>query len=297
MKRLFLMLLIAGTLFSCNKADSDIDNQNEDNQSEPSAFELSIETDQTITDSDSGKEYTYVNTNDYDYEFNIISGNGGYKVVESNNCRATITNENIIVNMYREHSYLTLEDSEGLQKLVWIRSSNELFNTINTHFALHLSLPEGDTSEHSFDFGIGNYTIECVKGNSATAEFTSENSIRFTPKRRGTTHFEVKDGRGMNVPYEVVVSDNIDMRNYFSNVDVVAEDLLYILIDKSRNWEVQSIGDDSIIELATIHRGDDSKDCDYLQINIAEDIEKYETGWVELISDGGLEAKIWFNVK
>lgn len=292
MKRLFLMLLVAGALFSCNKTNSDIDKPDE-----PSSFELSIDSDEIITDSDSGKEYRYIKTTDYDYEFNIISGNGDYKVVESNDCRVTIEGEEVVVNMYREHSNLTLEDSEGLQKLVWIQSSNEMFNIVYGSLGLHLSLPEGNTSEHTFDFGIGDYTIECIKGNSATAEFISDNRVKFSPKRRGTTHFEVKDGRGLSVPYNVMVSDNIDMSKYFSNVEVVAEDFLYILIDKSRNWAISSVKSESIFEMVTLYKGDDSKDYDYLQVNIADDVEKDETGWIKLMSEGGLEVEILFNVK
>ncbi|MFR9592556.1 MAG: hypothetical protein SNG27_09205 [Rikenellaceae bacterium] len=286
------MLLVAGALFSCDKTNSDIDNPDE-----PSSFELSIDSDEIITDSDSGKEYSYIKTTDYDYEFNIISGNGDYKVVESNDCRVTIEDDEVVVNMYREHSNLTLEDSEGLQKLVWIQSSNEMFNIVYESWGLHLSLPEGNTSEHTFDFGIGDYTIECIKGNSATAEFISDNSVKFSPIRRGTTHFEVKDGRGLSVPYNVMVSDNIDMREYFSNVEVVAEDFLYILIDKNRNWAISSVKSESIFEMVTLYKGDDSKDYDYLQVNIADDVEKDETGWIKLMSEGGLEVEILFYVK
>ncbi len=292
MKRIFMMLFVAGSLFSCNKTSSEVDNLDY-----PIPFELSIDSDEIMTDTDSGKEYSYIKTDNYDYEFDIISGNGGYKLVESKDCRVTIENETVVVNMYREHSNLILEDSKGLQKLLWIQSSNDMFEIVYGGFTVSLSLPEGNTSEESFDFGVGDYTIECIKGNSATAEFITDNSVKFSPKRRGTTHFEIKDRRGMNVPYEVKVSDNIDMRNYFSNVDVVAEDFLFILIDKIRNWEISSVNSDSIFDMVTIHRGDDSKDYDYLQINIAENIDKDETGWIKLISEGGLEVKVRFNVK
>lgn len=291
MRKLLFITCALFALASCDKTDTDIDKPNE-----PILFELSIDTDETITDTNSGKEYIYIKTDDYDYGFDIISGNGDYKLVESNDCRVTIENESVIINMYNEHSNLILEDSEGLQELVWIRSSNDMFNSVYGGFTLSLSLPEGNSSEQSFNFGVGDYTIECIKGTSATAEFISNNSVKFTPKRRGTTHFEVKDGRGLSVPYEVLVSDNIDMRDHFSNVDVIAEDYLNILIDKSWNWEIRSVKSDSMFKIVTIHRGDDSKDFDYLQVNIAANVEKDETGLVKLISDGGLEVEIRFDI-
>ncbi len=241
------------------------------------------------------KMYYHIKTDAIDTQFSILTGNGNYVVSGLDGCKATINQEGQVnVNILESHASLSISDAEGLTRSVMIDSSNDMFYSYSHQIGIHTLLAEG-VKESLFDpFGVGPYRIEHLSGNTASVELTGECTLRVTPLKGGTSHFNLLDKRGMVVPLYINVSTEVALDDSHSlALSLSAEETIYVKVAKKMNWEVVSTTQQSFFEHVVMHRVGADKDADYLQISIVADVNpQYNSGIIHLLNKDGVAAII-----
>lgn len=282
MKKSLLLLCIGWLLLACGGpfkpdwGDDDEYGPGSHPTPEPSAIVLSIEQD--------------VNIDDIDFEFEILEGGGGYTVqISERDGKVTIDGNRVIVNLFRQYAFLTITDQAEDCAYVWIYSSNELLNVPGYTTIIDVD----QTITNRLGFGVGGYTIEKIRGNSAEAMINENDQAEVKGLKGGNAYFIVTDRRGCSTDFNVWVNEYYDLVDNHLEIEGVTDQVVSVrLLWGEGNLQFyKEVSSPLIRGLSLYTKEETGRDYGILQIYTSDE-ELSGTVKISLIDEAGKLATV-----
>lgn len=236
-----------------------------------------------------------------DCEFDILEGNGEYIATVSEqpdgdmDAKVTVEGTKVKVSMLTNNAVITITDRKQKEASVNIYSSaKELYPSNYT-----LTLSNGKTHEmHSINFGVGQYTLKKVKGNSTDVSVDENDVVKVKALSSGTSYYKLVDRRGVTANLKIMVTAEYDLEGNSIEVNTHNDELLFITLKSGGEWQFENSNPGSSL-LKSIHlhsKGDIEKKYDIVQIDTNDEGVKGRT-IINLKDKDGNIASIILNVE
>jgi hypothetical protein len=160
----------------------------------------------------STSEFT-VMTDSTEYDFDIVSGNGNYKVNVNNDSdmpligEATVTGNHVKVSLVSERTKVTVTDGAGQTMDLLIISQNKSLNPI----AQDIAVEYGDYIISQLNWGNGGYYILSQQGDAAQV-MVDKGQVIVKSVHPGDISFVIADRRGTTNSFHVGVGSGFDIK-------------------------------------------------------------------------------------
>lgn len=207
-----------------------------------------------------------------DCEFDILEGNGGYVATVSQqsdgdvDAKVTIEGTKVKVSMLTNNAVITITDKKQKEASAIIYSSAKELHPM-TYI---LVLPDGETTEmRNLDFGVGEYTVKKVKGNSADVSVGENDVINVKSLCPGNSYYKVIDRRGAAGKLKIMISAEYFLTGNSIKVNAVNDQLLFINLESEGEWQFEENKPEStLLKSIYLHpKGDAEKKYDVVQID------------------------------
>lgn len=212
----------------------------------------------------------WIHTDGIRFEFEILQGNGGYKVTCDGEDRgiATIEGNKVSVELLAQGGVVvTVTDCKQKEAVIVINSSSdELKSNVYTIYT-----GENTSTLMAPDFGRGGYSIERTEGTSVEAEITGDDKVRITCVGKGNSYFKIKDSRGVTATLTVLVASLYETSQEEMTVRAINDQHIGITLRWSdTEWEfAEKVDSELISDLHLVRLAVDGI-YDFLQLNTAK---------------------------
>lgn len=241
------------------------------------------------------KDIYFAKTENKSFEFEIIDGNGGYITKIQENCKVTIDGNSVKVELLDQYSLLTITDKHNKSQSIRIESLNEILN-YNVSYSISSDLSQKHSIINHIDFGVGNYSVENLSGNSAEIEVDDNDVLHITALNGGTSYFDIIDERGMR--RDLCVSISITYNVGSNYIKVSSDQTVKIKFNHDEQWRIDDGKQDydcDDFEFIVMHKASKyDKEHDYLQISTAKESFGI-TGIIRVVDKNDNKAYIGIN--
>ena len=250
---IFILILFTASCIDQNEKWVDFEIIKELKLSVPTIEESTIETDQV------------------DFEFEILEGNGAYKVSLPENsadyARLTVSDNKVTVHLLSQRTiYITIADKTGKEAVVAAKSNHESLAYHGYQSGISIDIDKkhetkitasgiGAPFQTAGPFGAGGpYSVEKIRGNSAEL-YIAHDMIYMEQFKPGNTSFKISDKRGTYFIVNMSYSLQLEMSPDEKELHIEGDNNLstYIRLNWGDQWEIIS-ATNSITEHTSIGR-------------------------------------------
>ena len=292
MKQILLLALCAIFTLSCSKEELITEDTKEEKAVNELIFSIDDRQHLTLADGQVFENIYSAETDGLNFSFDIIDGNGAYKVEHQKDCKVTIEGNRVSVELLKSFSILTIVDKDEKKESVWVRSSSETFAN---HEYLFLDLSQKQVTHNHFKFGTGGYTAEKIHGSSA--EITVINDIlNIKALKGGTTYFYIVDKEGEKRFFDVSVGETYYINGTYIDIKAVHDQTINVMFKSSEKWRVAD-GEvekhkDLLLHLVMHDATKYNKEHSSLQITITKDEKVALQRSIKVVNEKGNVAYI-----
>lgn len=241
--------------------------------------------------------FNYVTrTEDLEYLFDVVSGEGNYKVsVTYGAAKSVVTGNHIKVDLLSDEVDLVIKDAKGQSAYLTIISSNKALYPVT----YEIGLTYGSIMKTNVSFGTGKYSVLSKSGNSADISIDSNDLFTIKSLCPGTTYFTIIDQRGITDCIDVEVGNGWDLTSNELTVTATGgQYLTFPLKYGEGGWNIVSSTDTNFNKEPTtvIVNKDKLHEYDMLQYWVLKDVHPNPVVF-NLKDKVGNTATITINVK